>query len=389
MPTPEELSQSIIKNIQDWDDLDLALYDSAGDARQKIKSAIDCLEFTAESLRLVSSQLEEAEKAHVQSGQPIYDNLTSIASDVAELETGGPVDPPPPTPSQTIYGYTAYRQNLSNAKSNGIKDPGIWRVFTGSRSLDLSKSDYQKAPVTWSSWKANQLRPETWGTQVLDHARAVIPKDRKVLITAHHEPENNQGSGQSLDQWSKAWRQGITEITRACKQLRQEGWDIWSAPVVCDWVFERWNNQSEERWYPTDGGIEIDIMGWDSYPQGQNSKGRKNIARLHMISDFKPSPYADSTRFDCYKSFRRTADHAAKLGVPWGIAEIGLVRGDFDGADVQYNYSLENRADWVRDVTNDINNVLGPKAPAYVAWYLDGGCNITDSKGVAAINESL
>lgn len=293
-----------------------------------------------------------------------------------------------PTPTSKVnFGYSAQPGELTKIKGLGFKDPKVIRVFESDATLSTAASTFSTAYATWLSWKPSQISTATWGTQVDTYVRSTVPKNVRVLFSAHHEPENNAGSGQTLTQWAAAWRAGATNITAACAKLRSEGWDVWSAPIICDWVFEGWSGQSIGLWYPTDGSIKVDYLGFDSYPQGQNAAGKKNIARLRMDADFKPSLYADPSVFDCYKSFRRTADYATKFGKPWAIGELGLVRGDLSGADVQYKYSLQNRADWHEIAGKDMKSLTNP--PTYVTWYMDGGCYVDDPAGISAINKSL
>lgn len=285
------------------------------------------------------------------------------------------------------FGYSAQPGELSSIKNLGFKDPKVIRAFDSDASLNIPASTYSTAWTTWISWKPSQTSTSTWGSQVEAYVRAVVPKNVKVLVTAHHEPENNAASGQTLTQWATAWRQGITNITNVCEKLRAEGWDVWSAPIICDWVFEGWNSQSIDLWYPTNGTVKADYLGFDSYPQGQNAAGKKSIARLQMNSNLNPAPYADPNRFDCYKSFRRTADHAKKFGKPWGIAELGLVRGDRTTDDTLYRYSLTQRADWYIKVFNDLNSLDYP--PEWITWYMDGGCYVDDPECIKAINATI
>lgn len=298
------------------------------------------------------------------------------------------IDLPDPVVERKInFGYSCQPGELSTIRSLGFKDPKVIRVFDSDAVLNIPSSMYSSAYTSWISWKPSQFTTATWGNQVETYVRANISKNVKVLITAHHEPENNAGSGQTLAEWASLWRQGITHITVACEKLRREGWDVWSAPVICDWVFEGWNGQSINLWYPLNGSLRADILGFDSYPQGQNAANKKNIARLQMTDNYVPAIYADPNRFDCYKSFRRTADHAAKFGKPWGIAEIGMVRGDRATDDTFYRYSLTQRADWFSLVTQDLLSLNYP--PEWVTWYMDGGCYVNDQECVNAINASI
>jgi len=293
-----------------------------------------------------------------------------------------------PTPTTKInFGYSSQPGELSTIKGLGFKDPKVIRMFESDATLSTPASNFSTLFTTWLSWKPSQTSTATWGTQVETYVRSTVPKNVRILFAAHHEPENNAASTQTLQTWAAAWRQGTTNITNTCIKLRAEGWDVWSAPIVCDWVFEGWNGQSINLWFPTDGTMKADILGFDSYPQGQNASGSKNIARLRMTADYVPAKYADPNVFDCYKSFRRTADHAAKFGKPWAIGELGLVRGDQTGADVQYKYSLQNRADWYILAGDDLKSLSNP--PSYVTWYMDGGCYVNDPAGIAAINKSL
>lgn len=325
---------------------------------------------------------------------------------------------PPPSSGTIAHGYTWASGNSGEFSIDymmntvGLRRPHVVRAYNaGKLGSNVSGSIFDRGiPVSLSMKppKADGLSSPTgaWRTYTEAWLRSNLPKSVKCYLTSYHEPEGDGADGSS---WQATWIAHQNALTVLCRALRAEGWQIWSMPILCSWL-DYWNDgHSFAKWAPTDGSLDIDVMGWDDYPMGNTASGTARIARLKMTADNVRAPYTyayDPVTFkgaggrnDTYATARKIADHAKRLGValgrtvPWANLEVGLVRGDLSGSDTQYSYTLAQRAQWFRDYGNDLYNLpaLGLPTPLFITWYFHGGCYIGPDHGgaVAAMNSIL
>lgn len=333
----------------------------------------------------------------------------------------GTTTPPPPPPTgaaYTVFGTTVTSQSDMNTKSAKFTTPiKVARTFFGS-SLGsggawIVNSSTRYASVTW---KPAQTNTNAWGTEANSWIRANVPKTVKLYIGAWHEPEGNTPSGQTLAQWKTNWRNGHTAIYNACVQLRAEGWDVWCQPVVCDWHVNAnsWTANARDWIRGSEGLWNYDVLGIDVYPIGQRGDGVFAIAKLAQVSNYVLRPYQYMTlptniltanggltpSPDCWFTVESWSEYAKAQGKPWAICEIGAQRGDPDspdayddigvpgGKNVQFWYSLAQRANWITTVCNHIISPRSGHPPEYVTYYdygqKDPGPRLLTSEAIAA-----
>lgn len=367
----------------------------------------------AAGLKVWTGTLNTADAGRAAIAQGVDGIMTAAPTVVASA----PITPPP-TSAGICHGYTWASGSSGQygidymMNTVGLRRPGVVRAYNaGKLGSNISGSIFDRGiPVSLSMKppKADGLSSPSgaWRTYTESWLRANVPKSVKVYLTSYHEPEGDGADGSA---WQATWIAHQSAVTEMCVELRADGWQIYGMPILCSWL-DYWNDgHSFARWAPTDGSLDVDVMGWDDYPMGNTASGTARIGRLKMTADNVRAPYAYSYdpvtykgsggRNDIYATTRKIADHAQRLGValgrtvPWANLEVGLIRGDQSTSDTQYSYTLEQRAQWFRDYGNDLYNLpaLGLPMPLFITWYFHGGCFVGADHGSApaAVNSIL
>lgn len=344
--------------------------------------------------------------------------------------------PTPPTPTNKTISFGMTWASGNNGEYNptemmnneGFRKPDFVRYYNGS-TLNFDNTVLNQYDTICQSWKPSvSTLPNynaTWRTQAEAEIRNNLPKTKRVFLTIHHEPEGLGSDGSTAQ---AQWIAGQNNLTDMCRNLRAEGWKVYSMPILCSWLDYWSDGHSFAKWAPTDGSLDVDVMGWDDYPMGNKASDKARICRLKMTADYVRAPFSytynattfkgDNGRNDIFATTLKLADHAKRLGqtlgreVPWTNMEVGLVRGDKvgsqprplgsawldangdptdGGSDTRYYYSLEQRAQWYRDYTQLLYSLptkYNLPAPLMIDWYFHGGCYVGASHGsaVAACN---
>jgi hypothetical protein len=158
---------------------------------------------------------------------------------------------------------------------------------------------------------------------------ATAPKDRQVIWTYYHEPEDDiaRGSFTAAD-YRAAWQHLAALADKAGNpQLK-------SSLVLMGWSLSKQSGRNWKDYYP--GSAAIDILGWDTYNLGAR-KGVYNSPAT-VVGDVITTSRAE--------------------GKAWGIAELGsvLISGDSGGT---------GRAQWLRDM----GSYLKSNGAYYVTYF--------------------
>lgn len=143
---------------------------------------------------------------------------------------------------------------------------------------------------------------------------ATAPKDRQVIWTYYHEPEDDiaRGSFTAAD-YRAAWQHLAALADKSGNPALK------SSLVLMGWSLSKQSGRNWKDYYP--GSAAIDILGWDVYNLGAK-KGVYN-APATVVGDIATTSRAE--------------------GKAWGVAELGsvLISGDSSGT---------GRAQWLRDM---------------------------------------
>jgi hypothetical protein len=367
--TPEELSDQIDSAVQRQREM-------ITDAIVADNATIRALRQIADTATAAAYAKETASKAMERQANLIADDLGDTALQVRDLMA------PEPT-TGTWFGYT--RSGVGNG---GLAKPGVVRDFTSSGSVSVSTitRTLNEGAALWYSWKPNLL-DTSWINGVEAALRqAVKPTSPPLFICVWHEPEGStDAGGGTVTAKSLRWRNAHTALHTIALRLRGESLPVYVAPIICDWTF--WDTSKgtpATHWYPK-SWTDYDVMGFDVYPRGQKASGQAMIARLTTTAPNTVAPYNHDIRTDTYDAVRLCSEWAAECGKPWGSGETGIIDGSVSGADVQYPYTRNQRAQRFVDIADDITTL--PHPPLLWCWYNDGGCNVTSAPDVSSVAE--
>jgi hypothetical protein len=369
MTTPPELADDITNNLNRRNEADASLLTTSN-------RTIAALRTAADSLSALAMALDTEVMAHDRQTVILDADLANTANMVRDLE----VIPPAPV-AGTWFGYT--RSAVGKA---GLAKPGIVRDFTsgGAISVTTIQRTLGEGTALWYSWKPNLLTLD-WLTSVETQLRqAVKPDGPPLFICVWHEPEGaSDAGGGTVTAKSLRWRVAHSRLHDIVVRLRSQGYPIHVAPIICDWTFwDRSKGAADVHWYPKTW-TDYDVQGYDVYPRGQTKAGAGMIARLTTTAPNVVAPYNHDIRTDTYDAVRLCSEWAAECGKPWGSGETGIIDGSVAGADVQYPYTRNQRAQRFIDIADDIANL--PHPPLLWAWYNDGGCNVTNAPDTASV----
>lgn len=319
---------------------------------------------------------------------------------------------PPTANIGTWWGWnTQGNSNLNDQVNAGLTEIGVVRWFEGgspsarnaSNVLTAVPPTLSQATAIWITYKPTAAQMEAPSTCVADTMtllKGAYGKTRPIFVAFWHEPEGNIPSGWTISRWAAAWRNGNGALYDACIAARAEGYQFWTAPIVCDWNFTNNKAGGMNSWYPSTW-LDYDIMGFDCYPTGQSMDNNleQRVCRLRTDGPNQPAPYVyaegstiqrrmpgksgTDPRHDSYGYINKCAALAAARNKPWGSGECGINPSSTYGGDSFEPFTHAQRAQRFRDIYNHCLSLANP--PRLWTWWKQD----TPSEIDAIFNESV